>query len=93
MKQLINSINRLMLVSCGTNLIVGFLCHESYVWYSEHESYCWNSVARILLAIQPASQQQAASSQQPAASQHMFDLGISAQQHKDPHGISICECH
>ena len=48
------SVTRILsLVSCGTNLIMDTL------W---HESYCWSSVARILLASQLASQP---ASQQP----------------------------
>ena len=50
----INGIHRLMLFSCGTNIIVGFL------WRG---SDCWYSLARVFLAIHPSSQ----SASQPAS--------------------------
>ena len=55
MNGLMQLINRLLLlISCGTNLVVGSL------W---HESCCWLAAARISLASQPTSQP---SSNQPA---------------------------
>ena len=61
LNRLINGMDRLMLVvSCGTNVIVGQL------W---HNSDCWYSAARILLASQPAGQQTSQPVSQPAARQ------------------------
>ena len=74
MFRLIDGLNRLMLVSCGPDLIVGQL------W---HESYCWYSVARILLLVfcgtnliaQPASQQASSQLASPPAEGGRFPPG------------------
>ena len=58
-----------MLIFCGTNLIVGILWRESYRGILWHESYCRYSVARVLLASQPASQPARQLASQPASQQ------------------------
>ena len=48
--RLINCINKLMLVSCGTNLVVGMLWHESHCWYSVARMFVLvNGVTKIIV--------------------------------------------